>query len=83
VENAVKHNIVSRQRPLVMDIFTTAGNKLVVNNNLQRKTMNKPSTRIGLTNIQAKYKLMKQDGFQIVEGENNFMVVLPLIWNNN
>jgi len=54
-----------------------------VNNNLQRKTMNKPSTRIGLTNIQAKYKLMKQDGFQIVEGENNFMVVLPLIWNNN
>lgn len=83
VENAVKHNIVSRQRPLVMDIFTTAGNRLVVNNNLQRKTMNKPSTRIGLSNIQAKYRLMKQDGFQVVEGENNFMVVLPLIWNNN
>lgn len=83
VENAVKHNIVSRQQPLVMEIFTTAGNKLVVNNNLQRKTMNKPSTRIGLSNIRAKYKLMKQDGFQIVEGERNFMVVLPLIWNNN
>ncbi|HVU56770.1 MAG TPA: histidine kinase [Puia sp.] len=83
VENAVKHNIVSRQQPLVMEIFTTAGNKLVVNNNLQRKTTNKPSTRIGLSNIRAKYKLMKCEGFQVVEGENNFMVVLPLIWNNN
>ena len=83
VENAVKHNIVSRQQPLVMEIFTTAGNKLVVNNNLQRKTMNKPSTQIGLSNIRAKYRLMKQEGFQVVEGENNFMVVLPLIWNNN
>jgi len=83
VENAVKHNIVSRQQPLVMEIFTTAGNKLVVNNNLQRRTTNKPSTRIGLSNIRAKYKLMKCEGFQVVEGENNFMVVLPLIWNNN
>jgi hypothetical protein len=83
MENAVKHNIVSRQQPLVMEIFTTAGNKLVVNNNLQRKVLGQPSTRIGLSNIQAKYRLMKQEGFQIVEGENNFMVVLPLIWNNN
>ncbi|HEY6900990.1 MAG TPA: histidine kinase [Puia sp.] len=83
VENAVKHNIVSRQQPLVLEIFTTAGNKLVVNNNLQRKSTSQPSTRIGLSNIRAKYRLMRQEGFQIVEGEKNFMVVLPLIWNNN
>ena len=83
VENAVKHNIVSRQQPLVMDIFTTAGNRLVVNNNLQRKTLAVTSTRIGLRNIEAKYRLLKEEGFQIVEGEKNFMVVLPLIWNNN
>jgi two-component system LytT family sensor kinase len=83
VENAVKHNIVSRQQPLIMEIFTTAGNKLVVNNNLQRKSPGMPSTRIGLSNIQGKYRLLQQEGFQIVEGEKNFMVVLPLIWINN
>lgn len=82
VENAVKHNIVSRLQPLVIEILTAAGNKLVVNNNLQRKQLIKTSTRIGLNNIRAKYKLMKQDGFQVVEGENNFMVVLPLVWND-
>ena len=66
-----------------MDIFTTAGNRLVVNNNLQRKALAPASTRIGLRNIEAKYRLLKAEGFQVVEGEKNFMVVLPLIWNNN
>ncbi|MCW3118525.1 MAG: hypothetical protein JWM28_2607 [Chitinophagaceae bacterium] len=83
VENAVKHNIVSKQQPLMLEIFTTAGNKLVVNNNLQKKQQKEKSTHIGLNNIRAKYKLMKQQGFQVVEGEKNFMVVLPLIWNDN
>ena len=82
VENAVKHNIVSKQHPLIMDIFTTAGNKLVVNNNLQKKQLNIKSTHIGLNNISAKYKLIKQNGFQIIEGKNNFMVILPMIWND-
>jgi hypothetical protein len=26
---------------------------------------------------------MKQTGFQIIEGESNFMVVLPLVWNDS
>jgi len=83
VENAVKHNIVSRLQPLVIEIFSAAGNKMVVNNNLQRKQLSKASTRIGLNNISSKYKLMKQTGFQIIEGESNFMVVLPLVWNDS
>jgi two-component system LytT family sensor kinase len=82
VENVVKHNVLSRNKPLVIDIFTTAGNKLVVNNNLQRRTVNAPSNRVGLCNIRAKYNLLQQDGFQVMEDEKNFTVVLPLIWNN-
>lgn len=83
VENAVKHNVLSKNKPLVIDIFTMAGNKLVVNNNLQRRTVKAPSTRIGLDNIKAKYKLLGQTGFQVMEDAKNFTVVLPLIWNNN
>ena len=82
VENAVKHNIVSKQQPLMVEIFTAAGNKMVVNNNLQKKQQKEKSTNIGLNNIRSKYALMKQKGFQVVEGEKNFMVVLPLIWND-
>jgi sensor histidine kinase YesM len=82
VENVVKHNVLSKNRPLEIDIFTTAGNKLVVNNNLQRRTIKAPSNKVGLENIKAKYNLLKQSGFQVMEDEKNFTVVLPLIWNN-
>jgi two-component system LytT family sensor kinase len=82
VENVVKHNVLSKNKPLVIDIFTTAGNKLVVNNNLQRRTVQAPSNKVGLDNIKAKYELLKQPGFRVMEDEKNFTVVLPLIWNN-
>ena len=82
VENVVKHNMLSRSYPLVIEIFTTAGNKLVINNNLQRRTVKAPSNRVGLENIQAKYDLLNQQGFQVMEDGKNFTVVLPLIWNN-
>ncbi|MBO9573880.1 MAG: histidine kinase [Chitinophagaceae bacterium] len=83
VENAVKHNIVSRQQPLVIEIFTTPARQLIVNNNLQRKSKKEKSTRIGLQNIKAKYQLLQEDGFQVVQGEKNFMAVLPLIKNKS
>ena len=82
VENVVKHNLLSKTQPLVIEIFTTAGNKLVVNNNLQRRTVKAPSNKVGLENIEAKYNLLNQTGFQVMEDGKNFTVVLPLIWNN-
>ncbi len=82
VENVVKHNVLSKNKPLVIDIFTTAGNKMVVNNNLQRRSVKAPSNKVGLQNIRAKYALLRQPGFQVMEDKNNFTVVLPLIWNN-
>lgn len=82
VENVVKHNVLSKQDPQVIDIFTTAGNKLVINNNLRRRTIKAPSNKVGLENIKAKYHLLKQPGFQVMEDDKNFTVVLPLIWNN-
>lgn len=83
VENAVKHNVVSKQHPLMIDIFCLTGNKLAVNNNLQPKKIKSPSTKIGLANIQSKYDLLKHTGFEILRDAKNFTVVLPLIWNNN
>lgn len=81
VENAVKHNVLSKNMPLNIDIFTTTGNKLVVSNNLQARTVKAPSNKIGLDNIKTKYALLKQPGFQILQDKKSFSVVLPLIWN--
>lgn len=81
VENAVKHNVLSKNKPLLIDIFTTAGNKLVVSNNRQPRTVKVPSNRIGLENIRSKYELLNYHGFQVLDDVKTFSVVLPLIWN--
>lgn len=82
VENAVKHNIISKHQTLSIDIFSMAGNKLAINNNLQRKPTNTYSNKIGLSNIKLKYELLQQTGFKVLEDPKNFTVILPLIWNN-
>src|SRR6476659_2663751 len=82
VENAGKHNVTSKDQPLIIDIFSMAGNRLAVNNNLQLKVIKAPSNKIGLSNIRLKYELLKQEGFEVLQDTKNFTVVLPLIWNN-
>jgi two-component system, LytTR family, sensor kinase len=83
VENAVKHNVVLKRNPLTIDIFTAAGNLLVVNNNLQprQSTSASKSGKVGLENIKTKYQLMNMPGFQVMKDNKNFSVVCPLIWS--
>ena len=81
VENVLKHNILSKTKPLTIEIFATAGNKLIVSNNLQRRCMTCPATGVGLDSIAAKYEQLKIPGFLVREDEKNFTVELPLIPN--
>src|SRR5258705_6503676 len=50
MENAIKHNIVSSDKPLKIDVFTENG-RLIVRNNLQKKNQLSECTGIGLDNI--------------------------------
>ena len=81
IENAVKHNALSKNKPLVIDIFSTDWGTLIVRNNLQLRTVKAPSNKVGLENIKAKYELLKQPGFLVTEDGNNFTVELPLMRN--
>ena len=80
IENAVKHNIVSPNNPLTIQIFTNNDGVLVVRNNLQRKGTNRlTSTKKGLQNINMKYRLLNQSPIGINESENAFDVIITLI----
>lgn len=79
VENAVKHNIVSKKEPLRIEIYTTSEDDLMVCNNLQPKKRKEHSTGIGLKNIKSKYSLLKQPGFEEGIIADRFVVKLPLI----
>ncbi len=78
MENAIKHNIVSSDKPLQIHIFTENGS-LVVSNNLQMKKQVTESTGIGLDNIRNRYKLLGDKTVAVTETETNFTVSIPLI----
>ncbi len=78
-ENAIKHNIISAQHPLSIEVFIENGDRLIVQNNLQRKNQEIPSTKIGLENICNRYKLVSDRKVEIVETDQNFRVVLPIL----
>ena len=80
MENAIKHNIVSSEKPLHIDVFTENGS-LVVSNNLQMKNQVNESTGIGLDNIRNRYKLLGDKEVKVTENENSFTVSIPLIEN--
>lgn len=77
VENAVKHNVASRKKPLKVEIFSQEEH-LVIRNNLQRKKEVK-STGIGLENIRSRYQYLIEKSIEIAENENYFEVRVPTI----
>lgn len=80
IENAVKHNIIEKDMPLIIEI-KTVGETLTVKNNLQRKTLKLPSNHVGLSNIAAKYKLLNAPEIEIKENAKEFAVRIPLLKN--
>ena len=80
VENAVKHNVVSKNKPLQINIFTEDDQLLIVQNNLQRKGVNElESTNLGLSNISQRYEFLTHKPIVIQENEIYFTVKLPII----
>jgi len=78
LENAVKHNEFSDQQPLVITI-TLEKEELVVSNPIHRKTLLRESSRIGLNNLNDRYRLTTNKSITIEEKEGNFEVRLPLL----
>ena len=80
VENALKHNVVSREKPLRIRLLHTEGDYLVIENNVQAKTvLKKASTKVGLENIINRYGLLTARKIEIIRDELLFTVKLPLL----
>lgn len=77
VENAFKHNAISRERPLVISIRST-DDYVVVSNTIQRKNSVENSTQKGLLNLKERVRLIMGRELITVEDRNLFIVKLPL-----
>ncbi len=79
VENAVKHNIVSRQKPLDLVIRMTAEETIIVENNLQPRQDVRSGNGLGLSNLNERYWLMFRKNINIQADDSVFRVEIPLI----
>lgn len=77
-ENAIKHNIISAEKPLLIEVFIERDN-LIVRNNLQRKNQVQIGTGTGLENIKNRYALVSDKKMEVIVTPQYFMVVLPLL----
>lgn len=82
IENAIKHNVVSKNRPLTIRICAGPLNEIVVSNNLQMKQTIEHSTGIGLSNISKRYRLVSNASLKVERTEEVFSVSLPLVSMN-
>lgn len=79
IENAVKHNKMSKDTPLQVELFNEGDSVLVLRNNLSVKDKSVESTGIGLQSINGRYSLLNHDGLVISKTESHFIVRIPLI----
>jgi sensor histidine kinase YesM len=78
IENAVKHNIITKDKPLYIKIELSAALKqLVVSNNLQKKSQ-VSNSGYGLMHLKKKFELLHMTGVKIRQEKTKFLVTIPI-----
>ncbi len=77
VENCIKHNIISKDKPLEIHVFVE-NNTIVVKNNIQQK-IKVESTGQGLKNIVARFRFFTHRDVKISQTNGFFTVEVPLL----
>lgn len=77
LENAVKHNVLSEEDPLKVQVISDK-KYIIVKNNITKKPQKVSSFQIGLKNINSRYLLLHEEGIAVSNGQN-FEVKVPII----
>ncbi|HUS00556.1 MAG TPA: histidine kinase, partial [Chitinophagaceae bacterium] len=77
-ENAIKHNSVSKETPLEIELFIEA-DRLIVRNNINIKFTKSDGAGMGLQNIINRYTLLSSQEVTITKNDEFFIVSLPVL----
>jgi LytS/YehU family sensor histidine kinase len=78
IENAIKHNMATLEKPLKIYIYIE-GQNIVVSNNIQIMATQVVSTKIGLKNMGERIELVTGKEIIIEETSSDFLVKVPLL----
>ena len=79
VENAIKHNLATVDKPITIEVYNDK-DLLIVKNNLQKKKyLPRERKATGIENIKKRYEFFTDKILEVVESDDSFIVKLPLI----
>ncbi len=79
VENAIKHNYYSKEKPLHIEISIIGNDALAVRNNLQKRQLKEETTQLGLKNIKKRYAYYTNKQVLVRQENDFFEVIIPLL----
>jgi len=78
LENAFKHNVISKKKPLQIVVYLEK-DFLIVKNNKQPKLSQEKSHHMGLKNLNSRYEFLTDKKIIVEDTQEEFIVKLPLI----
>lgn len=79
VENAIKHNVVTKEQPLTITLEIVQDEELQLSNNINPRMSKQPGAGMGLQNIISRYNLLSRKKVRIEQRPDTFTVSLPLL----
>lgn len=78
LENAIKHNAISPENPLIVSVFTD-GKSITMRNTRIPKVSTRPSTGIGLQYIRNQYRDLADAEITVTQTLDSFSVTVPIL----
>ncbi|MDC8002723.1 histidine kinase [Aureisphaera galaxeae] len=79
VENAMKHNFYSKEKPMEILVETRGKQRLVVQNTFRKRALEEESTGLGIQNVKNRYAFYTSQEVLVEEKEDVFVVEIPLL----
>jgi ligand-binding sensor domain-containing protein len=79
LENAIKHNAVSKETLLTVDLFIQNEKYVVIRNNINPKFSPQKGTGMGLQNIINRYNILSKNEVSVTNDKQYFTVLLPVL----
>jgi len=79
VENAIKHNEVSSEYPLMVDILSTEKGHVIIRNKMRLREQSEHSLGMGLENLRKQLAFFSEETLLAEEKEGFFIVRLPTL----
>jgi LytS/YehU family sensor histidine kinase len=79
VENAIKHNEISGEHPLSIDISSSVELSIVIKNSLNKKNVVDNSLGVGIENLKKRVAFFTDQPLIIEEKVSEFFVTMPTV----